>query len=181
MTFVTVPNAISALRILLVPLFLWLWLGAERVAEAGWMLGVIGATDWIDGYLARRLDQVSTVGEFLDPMADRLAVASALIGGLITDDIPRWFAAAILAREVFIAVGALYLAAKSRAKLTVRRIGKLATAAVYAALAWFLIGRGSGTEWVEAAAWIVGLPGLVLYYLSAGLYFGDMRRMLGNR
>lgn len=181
MNFFTIPNAISGVRILMVPVFLWLWLGEDRIAEAGWLLGVIAATDWIDGYLARRLNQVSTVGEFLDPLADRLAVVSALIGGIITDDIPRWFAIAVLAREAFIAVGALTLGLKAKAKLTVRFIGKVATAAIYASLAWFLIGRGSGTGWIEAAAWAMGLFGIVLYYISAFQYYGDLRQQLASR
>ena len=68
-------------------------------------LGVIGATDWVDGYLARRLDQVSELGKLLDPVADRLAVASAVVGGLIAGVLPPWFAWALIVREALIAAG----------------------------------------------------------------------------
>ena len=71
----TLPNAISVIRIGMVPVFVWLLLGSDSPAAAGWLLAVIGGTDWIDGFLARRLDQVSEIGKFLDPAADRLAVA----------------------------------------------------------------------------------------------------------
>ena len=74
---VTIPNAVSLVRLLLIPVFVWLVL-IEQTAWAGVLLGFIGATDWIDGYLARRLDQVSEVGKMLDPVADRLAVAVAV-------------------------------------------------------------------------------------------------------
>jgi cardiolipin synthase len=155
---------------------LWLLIGRDNPVGAGWMLGLIGSTDWIDGFLARRLNQVSKVGEFLDPMADRLAVGAALIGGLITGDLPRWFAVAVLAREVLVAAAGLYLGLRYRRKVTVRRLGKLATAGVYFALGWFLVGVNTG--WVQAAAWTVGIPALVLYYLVAFQYTRDLRQQV---
>ena len=75
-----VPNGVSLVRLALIPVFVWLLV----IGEYGWagiLLAVIGATDWIDGYLARRLNQVTEIGKFLDPLADRLAVAVAVIGG----------------------------------------------------------------------------------------------------
>ncbi len=174
----TLPNIVSFIRIGLVPVFLWLLLGSDDVAAAGWLLGFIGATDWIDGYLARRLNQVSELGKILDPVADRLAVVSALIGGLIAGVLPAWFAVALLVREVLVALGALYVAARTQAKIEVRRIGKLATLLVYAAVAWYFVGDGADFDPLIWAAWIAGLPGLLLYYVAAGLYVGDVRRAL---
>ena len=104
---VTIPNAVSFVRLLLIPVFVWLVL-IEQTAWAGVLLGFIGATDWIDGYLARRLDQVSEVGKMLDPIADRLAVAVAVVLGLIVGVLPPWFAWAIIVREVVIGIGAAY-------------------------------------------------------------------------
>ena len=101
---VTIPNAVSLVRLLLIPLFIWLVL-IEQTAWAGVLLGFIGATDWVDGYLARRLDQVSEVGKMLDPIADRLAVAVAVILGLLVGVLPAWFAWAIIIREVVIGIG----------------------------------------------------------------------------
>lgn len=176
MNFFTIPNLISMIRIALVPVFLWLLIGEEEVAAAGWLFGFIAATDWVDGYLARRFNQVSKVGEFLDPLADRLAVAAALIGGLITGDLPRWFAGLVLAREVAIGAGALYLGVRANAKLEVRWIGKLATALVYISIAAFFVAKGWDWDLLEVAAWVVGIPGLILYYVTAVQYFGDVRR-----
>ena len=84
----TVPNLVSLVRILMIPAFLWLLFGRDDPAAAGWLLGGIGATDWVDGYLARRLDQVSEIGKVLDPLADRGAVAAAVIGGWIAGALP---------------------------------------------------------------------------------------------
>jgi cardiolipin synthase len=176
----TIPNIISFVRLLLIPVFLWLLLGADEVAAAGWLLGVIGATDWVDGYLARRLGQVTELGKLLDPVADRLAVVSALIGGLIAGVLPAWFAGALLVREALIAAGALYLGAAVGSKLAVRSLGKLATLMLYAAIAWLFIGIGTPWPWLETLAWIVGIPGLILYYVVGVQYFIDARRFIAD-
>jgi cardiolipin synthase len=177
---VTVPNIISFVRLLLIPVFLWLLLGADEVAAAGWLLGVIGATDWVDGYLARRLGQVTELGKLLDPVADRLAVVSALIGGLIAGVLPAWYAGALLVREALIAAGALYLGAAGGSKLAVRSLGKLATLMLYAAIAWLFDGIGTPWPWLETLAWIVGIPGLILYYVVGVQYFIDARRIIAD-
>ena len=124
----TIPNVISFIRLLLVPVFLWLLLGRDNPAGAGWLLVFIGSTDWVDGYLARRLDQVTELGKLLDPLADRLAVAAAVIGGLISGDLPTWFAIALLVRELLISVGALIVGVTAGSKLEVRQLGKVADA-----------------------------------------------------
>lgn len=167
----TIPNLISLLRLGLIPVFLWILVGRDNPFVAGFVLGIIGSTDWVDGYLARRLDQVSEVGKILDPLADRIAVAAALIAGLITGDLPRWFAWALIIREGLVGLGALYVALRGHTALEVRRLGKLATLLLYAAVAWFFV----GAEWevMRYVAWIVGVPGLILYYLVAFQYAGD--------
>ena len=167
----TIPNLISLIRLALVPVFLWLLLGRDNPFAAGWLFGAIAGTDWIDGYLARRLDQVSEVGKFLDPLADRIAIAAAVIGGLISGYLPSGFAWALIIREVLIGLGAVYVAVRGHTKLDVRKLGKLATFMVYTAVAWFFVGAEWG--WAEAAAWIIGVPGLILYYLVGFQYLGD--------
>lgn len=176
----TIPNVVSLVRLAMVPLFLWLLLGADQVAAAGWLLGVIGATDWVDGYLARRLGQVSEFGKLLDPVADRLAVVAALIGGWIAGVLPAWFAIALLAREALIAGGALYLGAQVGKKLAVRPLGKLATLMLYAAIAWLFVGIGTPFRPLEVVAWIVAVPGLVVYWVVGFQYFADARAVLAG-
>ncbi len=177
---VTIPNIVSFVRLLLVPVFVWL-IVIDRIAAAGWLLGIIGATDWIDGYLARRLGQVSEIGKVLDPVADRLAVATAVVGGLIVGVLPAWFAWALITREVVVAAGAAILAARIGGKLEVRFIGKLATLLLYFAISFWYVGVGTPFVPLEVVAWLVGVPGLVLYWVAAGQYFGDMRDLMAGK
>ncbi len=86
--WLTVPNLVSGLRVLAVPYFWYVLIGQDRVGLAAALIFLIGSTDWIDGYLARRLNQVSEFGKLLDPLADRLMIASALIGGLVAGVLP---------------------------------------------------------------------------------------------
>lgn len=171
----TLPNAISAFRIALVPVFWWLLVVKDDASSAGWLLAFIGGTDWIDGFLARKLNQVSELGKFLDPAADRLAVAAAVIGGWISGALPWWICLAIIIREAVIAVGALVLALTTRSKIEVRYLGKVSTLGLYFAISFFLVGRGTDTAWLEWAGWITVIPSLVLYYVVAWQYLGDMR------
>jgi cardiolipin synthase len=173
----TLPNLISVIRLLLVPVFLWLVFGVEEIGWSGVLLGFIGATDWIDGYLARRLDQVSEVGKFLDPLADRLAVFVAVIAGLIKDVLPPWFAWTLILREVVIGVGAVYGWTKGVTKLDVRWLGKTATLLLYFAITGFYLGNEDGFNipWIVTASKLGGAVGLVLYYVVAFQYLGDMR------
>lgn len=173
----TIPNIISMVRLLLIPVFVVL-LVQDRFAAAGWLLGVIGATDWIDGYLARRLNQVTEIGKFLDPLADRLAVGVAVVGGLVTGILDPWFAIAIIVREALIGLGALVVGVSAGTKLEVRKVGKLATLLLYMAIAWFYVGRGTPYDPLVVSAWVAGIPGLILYYLSAFLYLGDARTII---
>ena len=176
----TIPNLVSLFRLALIPVFLWLLFGRDNVAGAGWLLGFIATTDWIDGYLARRLNQVTKVGEFLDPLADRLAVGVAVVAGLIEGVLASWFAWAIIVREALIGVGAIAIGVKAGAKLKVRRLGKLATSLLYVAVGWFYVGRGHEFDpgiWIGYAA---GVPGLVLYYVVGVQYYKDARELISG-
>lgn len=176
----TIPNAVSTLRILAVPIFLWLLFARDDPAAAGWLLGALGATDWVDGWLARRLHQVSELGKVLDPIGDRLAIAAALVGGWITGALPWWIALALILRESAIALGALVAASRAGARLEVRLLGKAATMALYIAIPNFFIYAGTDSLVFGIVAWTFVIPGLVLYYAVAVQYFGDMRRILAG-
>lgn len=163
-------------------MFLWLLIAQDQKAAAGWLLLGIGGTDWVDGYLARRLDQVSELGKFLDPLADRIAVATAVIAGWATGVLPPWFAALLVVRESLIAVGAAILAARGGGKLTVRYLGKLATFLLYGAIPAFYVSAGDFLpDLFRPVAWLTGVTGLVLYYWVGGQYLFDIRRTLSAR
>jgi len=172
----TIPNLISAIRIALVPVFLWLMFGPNDYTAAGWLLGAIGATDWVDGFLARRLGQVSELGKLLDPVADRFAVASAVVAGWITGTIPWWIAALLVLRESLVAIGAAYLASRTGEKIPVRLLGKMGTMGLYVAIPNFIIEAGTGYAFHLWTAWIAVIPGLVLYYAVLVQYGRDIYR-----
>ena len=174
-----VPNVVSLIRLALIPVFIWLVV-IDEYGWAGILLGVIGATDWVDGYLARRLGQVTEIGKFLDPLADRIAVVVAVIAGLITGVLPAWFAWLLIIREVLIGIGAIYGWMNGVTQLEVRWLGKLATLLLYAAIAFFYIGVGFDVDPIVWLAYAMGIPGLVIYWFVGFQYFGDMRAAIAE-
>jgi cardiolipin synthase len=172
-----VPNIISLIRLGLIPVFIWLVVD-QQYGWAGILLAIIGATDWLDGYLARRLNQVTEIGKFLDPLADRIAVAVAVIAGLISGVLPIWFAVALIIRELVIGIGALYGWTQGVTRLEVRWLGKAATFALYVSVAFFYGGVGFDWTWMVALAYLMGVPGLLMYYWVAFEYLGDMRQAI---
>ena len=177
----TVPNLVSFVRLLFIPVFWWLLLVEDNVALAAWLVFIIGWTDWVDGYLARKLDQVSEVGKILDPIADRLLIASAVIGGLIVGVLPSWFGWGLIAREALVGVLALDLAVRGGGTIEVRFMGKTATFLLYGAIpAFYLAAAGFMEPLMRPVAWILGVVGLVLYWYVAILYIGDSRRRLAT-
>jgi cardiolipin synthase len=175
----TVPNLVSLVRILTIPVFWWVLMVEDNVPVAAWIVFIVGWTDWIDGFLARRLEQVSEVGKILDPVADRLMIASALVGGLIAGVLPAWFGWGLIGREALVGGMALYLAARGGGTIEVRWLGKAATFALYGAIpAFYLAAAKVAEELMEPVAWLFGIIGLGLYWYVAVLYFGDSRAKL---
>jgi len=176
----TVPNAITVVRLCTLPVFVYLLFGADDRWAAGWVLFAIGSTDWLDGYLARRLGQVSTVGKVLDPVADRLLFFVG-VGSIIVDgSVPLWFAVAVLVREAAVAAGTLSLAALGATRIDVTWYGKAATFLLMGAFPAFLVGASdhATADGFRALAWAVGIPGLALAYWSALLYVPLGRKAL---
>jgi cardiolipin synthase len=168
----TWPNLISLMRLGAIPVFVWLLLGEERRLAAAWLLAVLGVTDWVDGWVARRFNQVSEVGKILDPTADRLMFLVAIISMMIDESVPFWFAIATLAREFVISAFALLLGALGARRIDVTWWGKTSTFGLMVAFPLFLV---SHTEvfWADAAeivAWVVGVPSLILHYFAAWGY-----------
>ena len=175
----TIPNIISFIRLAAVPVFWWLVLGNDEVGWATVLLIVVSWTDWIDGYLARRLNQVTKLGKALDPVADRLMIASALVVGLIAGIVPGAIGYPLIAREIYMAVVTFVLVTRRRRTLEVRYIGKLATFLVYGAVQSFYLTAIPFLEVVfEPLAWASAVIGLVLYWYVAFQYTVDARKSL---
>lgn len=177
----TVPNVLSLIRILLIPVFVALLLhhGTEEVGLL--LLGGVVATDWIDGYVARHTGQVSNVGKLLDPIADRLALISALVALVVRHAFPLWAALAVIVRDAAILVTGLVLLVRYRLRLDVRWIGKLATLCLMFGIP--LIAWGNfRLLWYRAvhdAGWVLFLVGIVTYYVAGVVYAFDIARSIG--
>lgn len=178
----TAPNAITGVRLLCIPLFVWLLFGAHRQTDAAILLGVLGATDWVDGYVARRFGQVSTLGKVLDPAADRILVGAGVIAIMVAGAVPVWFGALTVAREALVAGTTLLLASLGARRIDVLWVGKAGTFGLMFAYPAFLLSHGSAS-WQEpfrVFAWVTGALGLTLAYLAAASYVGPARRALAE-
>jgi cardiolipin synthase len=169
----TVPNALSLLRLLGVPLFLWLLLGPQADGWAIVVLAVSGLSDWADGKLARLLDQGSRLGALLDPAADRLYIVAALIALALREVLPLWVVLALVGRELVLGVMLLVLRAFGYPPLQVHYLGKAATfLLLYAFPILLLADSSSGTlaAIAEPFAWAFTLWGTAFYLLAGLLY-----------
>lgn len=175
----TIPNIISFVRLIGVGVFWWVLLGLEDLGLAAVFIFVIGWTDWVDGYLARRLNQVTQLGKALDPIADRLMIASAVVGGMIVEAVPLWVGWLLIAREVFMGLVTLVLVWRGAGVLSVRYLGKVATFLLYGAIpGFYLIEAGFLVDILRPLTWVSAILGLVLYWLVAFQYVGDARAVL---
>ena len=174
----TIPNLITVIRLGLIPFFLWLLFGKDDPAGAGSVFFFIAWSDWVDGYLARRLDQVSELGKVLDPLADRIAVFVAVVFGWVAGVLAPWFAAALIIRESLVGAAAIIVFIRGGRTVEVRYLGKVATFMVYSAVTWFYWAEGWDWGWLEAVAFTVGTIGLALYYWVLLDYARDIRAKL---
>ena len=179
---VTIPNVISIVRLACIPVFLWLLFGQEDKLEAAWLLAALGATDWVDGYIARHFDQVSTVGKVLDPTADRIMLAVGVVALMIDGAVPAWVGVLTLVREALVSAAVLFLAAMGARRIDVQWVGKAGTFALMFAYPFFLLSH-AGTSVDDAArvaAWVCAIPGLVLSYYAAATYVPLARQALAE-
>jgi cardiolipin synthase (CMP-forming) len=180
----TIPNAFTAVRLVCIPLFVVL---VARDHRADWwpaalLLAGLGATDWVDGFLARRLGQVSTVGKVLDPLADRLLLVTAAITIIAVGAVPLAVAVIALLREATVGTGFLIVAIAGGRRMDVTRAGKAATLGLMVALPLFLAGH-SRVGWhgtAEDIAWVFVVPGLVLGWYSVFAYIAPARRAVAE-
>lgn len=168
----TIPNLLTFIRLGCVPLFVWLLFGADDRGAAAILLAVLGATDWVDGYVARHFGQVSNLGKVLDPTADRVLLIVAIASIAIDGSVPGWVAAAVLVREVLVAATAVLIAAMGASRIDVTWVGKAGTFCNMFAFPLFLSGSSdmalADQFWV--AGWLFVGPGLVLSYVAAAKY-----------
>ena len=178
----TIPNLLSASRLLGVPLFLWLVLGPEADLWALVVLMVSGVTDYLDGKLARRLNQTSKIGAILDPVADRLYILAVVVGLALRDIIPWWLAVLLPLRDVFLFSLVPFLRTRGYSSLPVHFLGKAATAGLLYAFPLLLLGDGSGTvaDLAEVFGWAFAIWGVGLYWWGGVLYAFQVRRLLAT-
>ena len=176
----TVPNIVSVVRLAGVPLFLWLVLGPEADAIALVVLMVAGITDYLDGWLARRLDQYSTLGEILDPVADRLYILAVVIGLFLRDIIPWWVAVALPLRDLFLWGLVPILRTRGYSALPVHFLGKAATFNLLYAFPLLLLGEGEGivATLARTFGWAFAWWGIGLYWWAGVLYAWQVRTLL---
>jgi len=176
---VTLPNLISAVRLVCVPVFVWLLVDDEPIAAAA-LLAVLGASDWVDGWIARRYDQGSELGKVLDPVADRVLLLTAAISLLAIGSVPVVVGVLVLARELLISVAVVALAAAGARRIDVQWAGKAGTLALMFAFPLFLWADNitTGHDVVLAGAWFFTVTGLAFSYWAALVYVPMARRAL---
>jgi cardiolipin synthase len=176
----TIPNLLSVLRLLGVPLFLWLLLGPHADGWALLVLALSGMSDWADGVLARRLNQYSDLGALLDPLADRLYILATLVGLVLRHIIPLWLALVIVGRDLVLGVGLLLLNRRGIAPPQVHYLGKAATFCLLYAFPLLLLGAHTGTLSAIARpmAWALTIWGTGLYLWAGGLYLLQTMQLL---
>jgi cardiolipin synthase (CMP-forming) len=181
---VTWPNALSAARLVGVPIFLWLVIvpqTAEADLIAAGILGLAGISDWLDGKLARMLNQQSRLGQILDPAADRLYIAATIIALAVRGIIPWWLFAAIALRELCVGIALLVLKRRTPyGTLQVSFVGKTATLCLMYAFPLLFLGAHSGpaAEVVRVFGWAFAIWGIALYWWAAMLYVTQVRDLV---
>lgn len=170
----TIPNVISVVRLMAIPVFLYLVWAEYDVAGFVVLVAAV-LTDFVDGLVARRLNQVSRLGQFLDPLADRLFIAAAVIALALRDVIPLWLVIAVMSRDALLGIGAIIMSRWGVSTLPVKWLGKWATFALLFALPLFLLGAivEPVGEVTNPLAWAVALSGTALYWVVGFWYLGD--------
>ena len=176
----TVPNALSVLRLFGVPLFLWLLLGPHADGWAIVVVAVSGFTDWLDGVLARRLHQLSRIGALLDPLADRLYILATLIGLVLRHIIPWWLVVLLVGRDAVLAVALAVLRRYGYAPPAVHYLGKAATFCLLYAFPLLLLGAHDWavSDVAKPIAWAFTIWGTGLYTYAGLVYLRQVTGLI---
>ena len=175
----TVPNALSVLRLLGVPLFLWLALGPQADGWAVVVLGLGGATDYLDGQIARRYNQTSRIGALLDPAVDRLYILATLVALTARGIVPLWLTLLLVGRDLVLAIALIGLRRRGIGPPEVTYLGKAATLSLLYAFPLLFLGSHAGTAALVArvVGWAFAIWGTALYWWAAVLYLEQTRRL----
>ncbi len=178
----TLPNVLSVLRLVGVPLFLWAIL-TEHDAIAVITLTLSGLSDYLDGKIARRYGLESRLGQLLDPFADRLYIATTLLGLAVRDIIPWWLVWALVGREVLLAGVLLWVKRHGQTGLPVHFIGKAATFNLLYAFPLLLLAQGDSTfaDWALPIGWAFAWWGTLLYWIAGVMYIVQARQVVAAR
>lgn len=176
---VTIPNALSVIRLVLIPVFLWL-LGTEHYAWALLVIVVSSLTDFVDGWIARRFDQVSRIGQLLDPAVDRLFIFSTLVGLAWQGFLPWWLVIAIVLRDAALVVLGIVLANHGYGPLPVHHLGKVATFSLLFALPTLVLGAAlpAIAAYSDPVGWALALWGAFLYWWAGAIYLRETVRLV---
>lgn len=176
----TVPNALSGLRLVLIAIYCWLVLGPQWDVAAVVVLAISGVTDFLDGYIARRWSQVSSLGQILDPLVDRLTIAAVVVTLALRSIIPWWLVMALVAREIVLITLLPALRRRGLSALPVHYLGKAATFFLFFGFPLLLAGTGPA-DWQSLSSWLgwaLVLWGVGLYWYSAALYVDQTIRIV---
>jgi len=176
---VTIPNVLSAVRLVLIPVFLWL-LGTEQYGWALLVIVVSSLTDFVDGFIARRFNQVSRIGQVLDPAVDRLFIFSTLIGLAWQSFLPWWLVIVIVLRDVGIVLLGPVLATHGYGPLPVHHLGKVATFSLLFALPTLVLGAAfpAVAAVSDPFGWALALWGAFLYWWAGAIYLRETIRLV---
>ena len=179
---VTIPNAISLIRLCLIPVFVWLLLSRHDRRSAMYLLTALGGTDWIDGWIARHFDQGSTLGKVLDPVADRLLLAAGIGAILIDGSVPRWLGIVVVTREIVISIAVVTIAALGARRIDVQWAGKAQTMGWMMVFPLFLASKCgfSWSRWADDAAWVLAVPTFAFMVYATVTYVPIARRALAE-
>lgn len=175
----SIPNLLSILRLLLIPVFLYLLL-IDQFVWALVVMAIASASDWFDGYIARKFNQVTELGKVLDPAADRLFILASLVGLTANGNIPAWLAIVIVARDVVLMAAYPVLASHGHGPLPVHFLGKAGTFSLLYALPLLLMADIFPTaQWfILPLAWGFAYWGIGLYWLSGFIYLKQVRDLV---
>ena len=171
----TVPNLITVVRFLGTPLFVWLVLAHQEYGWGVFVLSVMGSTDWIDGYVARKLNQTSKLGRIMDPVADRVALVAVIITMVIAGLLPLWLLLLLLIPDVVLLGATLYYF-RGDADLKVTLLGKTRTAALMIGTPMLLLAKALESEVTFTVSWILLGAAMIMHVIAFSQYFVALLR-----